>query len=182
MACLPIPEKIETERLILERLKYEDAEEIFFCYASKPEATRYVSFKTHASVDDTRLFLKYAVQAWREGKDYTFSIRKRLNNQLVGTIGLVHDTGKIQVGYVLGPLHWNQGFASEACRKMMQLCHSLTQVYRVGSFVDAENAASAKVLRKSGMVEEARLEKWFRFVNQDDRPKDCILFRLPLNR
>jgi len=33
------------------------------------------------------------------------------------------------------------------------------------------------VLRKCGMVEEARLPKWFRFINQGNEPKDCILFR-----
>jgi len=54
------------------------------------------------------------------------------------------------------------------------------EVFRVGTFIDAENVASAKVLFKCGLEEEAQLVKWFRFVNQGNEPKDCILFKLPL--
>jgi RimJ/RimL family protein N-acetyltransferase len=46
--------------------------------------------------------------------------------------------------------------------------------------VDADNIASAKVLRKCGLEEEAYLVKWFRFVNQANEPKNCLLFKLPL--
>ena len=81
---------------------------------------------------------------------------------------------------MLGTNHWGQGYATEVCRKMMQTVRKETEVYRVSTFVDAENLASIKVLLKSGLVEEARLEKWYRFVNQDMQPKDCILFKLPL--
>jgi hypothetical protein len=40
---LPVPHLITTPRLELQRLKYEDADEIFYTYASKPEVTRFVS-------------------------------------------------------------------------------------------------------------------------------------------
>jgi hypothetical protein len=39
--------------------------------------------------------------------------------------------------------------------------------------------ASVRVLQKAGLVQEARLEKWFRFVNQGGQPKDCLLFKIP---
>jgi RimJ/RimL family protein N-acetyltransferase len=62
---------------------------------------------------------------------------------------------------------------------MMRLVNGLPGVYRIGSFVDAENVASARVLLKSGLIEEARLVRWFRFVNQGNQAKDCILFKVP---
>ncbi|MFN8692471.1 MAG: GNAT family N-acetyltransferase, partial [Cyclobacteriaceae bacterium] len=68
---LAIPERMESERLWITRLRYEDAEEIFYAYASKPEATRYVSWPTHESVEDTRSFLAYARAAWERGSDYS---------------------------------------------------------------------------------------------------------------
>lgn len=177
---LSIPDNVNTDRLYLRPLRYEDADEIFHVYASRAEATRFVSWPTHRSIEDTRQFLNDAVRGWQQGTDYSFSIRKKENHRFIGTFGLLNDNGKIQVGYALGPLHWGNGYATEACSQVLSVLQRVERIYRVGSFVDAENIASAKVLVKSGMVEEARLPEWFRFVNQGNQPKDCILFRLPL--
>ena len=177
MIRLSMPLKIETERLLLQRLKYEDAEEIFYAYASKPEATRFLSWVTHESVDETRTYLKFAVESWNFGSDYGYAIRLK-NGILIGSIGLVNDDGKVQLGYVISPGHWGNGYTTEACRRILSILRNLPDVYRIGTFVDAENLASIRVLEKCGLIEEARLPKWFRFINQDNQPKDCIFFRL----
>lgn len=170
---------MESERLWITRLRYEDAEEIFYAYASKPEATRYVSWPTHESVEDTRSFLVYARAAWERGSDYSFSLRLKSTNRLIGSIGLIHDEGKIQFGYILSPQQWGMGYATEACRTVLAVIRSLPGIYRISTFVDVENMASVRVLQKAGLVQEARLEKWFRFVNQGGQPKDCLLFKIP---
>src|SRR6188768_4049592 len=100
MVQLSLPEKLSTERLILQRLRYEEAEEIFYTYASKPEATKYMSWPTHKSLDDTREFLKHALSGWRQGTDYSFSIRLKKTNRFVGSCGMMNDNGKVQFGYV----------------------------------------------------------------------------------
>jgi [ribosomal protein S5]-alanine N-acetyltransferase len=176
MIRLSMPVRLETERLLLQRLRYEDAEEIFYAYASKPEATQYLAWPTHQSVDDTRTFLKNAIECWNIGTDYSFSIRLKAG-ALIGGFGVVYENGKAQLGYVLSPGQWGNGYTTEACRHMLTVLTSMGNLYRIGTFVDADNAASIKVLKKCGMVEEAWLPKWFRFVNQGNKPKDCILFR-----
>lgn len=178
MVRLRIPEVIETDRLLLQRLRYEDADEIFYTYASKPEATRYVSWPTHTNIDDTRSFLKYANAAWKAGVDFSFSIRLKHNNRMVGSCGFLHDNGKVQYGYVFGPLHWGMGYATETGRTIVPLLKDQKEIYRISSFVDCDNKASIRVLEKIGMEKEATLSKWFRFVNQGNEPKDCVLFKL----
>lgn len=180
MVRLLVPEKIETRRLLLQRLKYEDAEEIFYSYASKPECTRFMAWPTHQSIEATRGFLHYAHESWRAGTDYSFSIRLKDSNRFIGSFGILNDNGKIQFGYIITPSQWGNGYATEVCTKMMDILKSFPEIFRVGTFVDVDNAASIKVLLKSGLKEEARLEKWFRFVNQNNEPKDCVLFRLDL--
>ena len=179
MIRLNLPEQLFTDRLLLQRLRYEDAEEIFYTYASKPEATRFVSWPTHRSLADTRAFLHYAVGAWNNGVDYAFSIRLKESNRLVGSFGVINENGKLQFGYIISPTQWGRGYATEVCRVMLPLLKAQPGVYRIHTFVDVENTASIRVLLKSGMVEEARLNKWFRFVNQNDEPRDCALFWLP---
>lgn len=182
MVYLDFPEQLFTERLSIQRLKYEDAEEIFYTYASKPEATKYVSWPTHRSLNDTRTFLRYAVDAWNKGTDYSFSVRLKDSSRLIGSFGVLNEDGKLQFGYIFSPTQWGRGYATEVCRTMMTFLRSQRGVFRVQSFVDIDNIASAKVLIKSGLAEEARLEKWFKFVNQNNEAKDCIHFHLPLNQ
>lgn len=179
---LKLPSKLSTPRLQLERLKLEDAEEIFYAYASKAEATRFVSWPTHRSVEDTRAFLQYSVDSWKRGLEYLYGIRLTGPGKLIGSFGIINEKGKVQFGYIITPSCWGRGYATEVCQTMMSLLKNNKYVYRVGSFVDTENAASIRVLQKSGLVEEARLKKWFRFVNQNNTPKDCVLFYLPLDR
>ncbi len=176
---LSIPETLTTERLVLSRLRMEDAEEIFYTYASKPESTKFVSWPTHQSIKDTREFLRRTTAAWREGVDYSFSIRLKETGRFLGGCGFINDEGKVQIGYVFGSLHWGKGYATEATKKMLEILTGQAAVYRIGSFIDAENTTSAKVLLKAGLVEEACLHDWFRFPNQGNVPKDCILFRMP---
>ncbi|MBT1703262.1 GNAT family N-acetyltransferase [Chryseosolibacter indicus] len=180
MDRINLPEKIETERLLLQRLRYEDAEEIFYGYASKPEATTFMSWPTHKSIEDTRTFLKYAIQSWQFGLDYSYSIRLRQANQFIGSFGVINELGKAQFGYIFSPRHWGNGYATEACRTLMNVLKDHKEFYRIGTFVDVDNTASMRVLLKSGLKEEARLKDWFRFINQGNRPKDCALFYLPL--
>lgn len=180
MDRLTLPEKIETERLIFQRLKYEDAEEIFYAYASKPEVTKYLLWPTHQSMEDTRTFLRYAIESWNIGVDFSYAIRLKESNKFIGGFGIIHDNGKIQFGYALSPSHWNKGYATEACIKFMHLLKETSKLYRVGTFVDSENIASIRVLEKSGLIKEVRLKNWYRFVNQNNTPRDCDLFYLPL--
>ena len=100
---------------------------------------------------------------------------------MIGSIGVINENGKLQFGYVFSPTQWNKGYATEVCLRLMKLLKKQRGVYRIQSFVDAENVSSARVLIKSGLIEEAKLTRWFRFVNQNNEAKDCILFKLPLH-
>jgi RimJ/RimL family protein N-acetyltransferase len=179
MVILNLPERIETSRLVLQRLKYEDAEEIFYTYASKAEATTYVSWPTHQSITDTRSFLDHAVAAWDDDTDFSYSIRLKDSNRMIGSFGVLHDDGKVQFGYFISPVQWGLGYATEACQTVMSILKNHPSLHRIWTLVDCENIASIRVLEKSGLIEEARVSKWFRFINQGNEPKDCIFFRLP---
>jgi [ribosomal protein S5]-alanine N-acetyltransferase len=179
MLPLNLPEKLLTERLILQRLRYEDAEEIFYTYASKPDATKFVSWPTHESLEDTRAFLRYVIHAWSIGKDYSFSIRLRESNRLIGSFGILNEHGNIQFGYAFSPTQWGNGYATETCRYMMDLLKKTEGKIRIQTFVDVDNVASKRVLLKSGLVQEEYMVAYYKFVNQGNSKKDCILFKLP---
>ncbi|NBP67489.1 MAG: N-acetyltransferase [Cytophagia bacterium] len=179
MERMNLPESLESERLLFQRLRYEDAEEIFYAYASKAEATRFVSFATHKDIKDTRTYLRYAKNAWDMGLDYAYSIRLKESSQLIGSYGIINEMGRIQFGYILSPTYWGNGYATEACLLLTALLKTQRGVYRIGSFVDQEHIASIRVLEKSGFVCEGTLKRWIKFPNQDNTAKDCKVFVLP---
>lgn len=175
---LELPPQITTNRLLLQRFEYADAQQIFDNYASRPEATRYMAWPTHRSLDDTRSFLDYAIAGWEQGTDYTYAIRHAPGEAVIGSWGVMDFEGKLQFGYILAPEHWGKGYSTEVCRAMMRMLRTKEGIYRISTYVDADNVASARVLEKAGLVEEARLKKWHRFPNQGNEPKDCILYNL----
>jgi ribosomal-protein-alanine N-acetyltransferase len=138
-----------------------------------------MAWPMHKRIEDTRGFIRYAMDAWNLGLDYSFSIRLKQTNKFIGSFGVINENGRIQFGYILTPTEWGRGYATEVVKKMMGVLKTFPSVFRIGTFVDVDNTASINVLKKSGLIEEARLSRWYRFVNQDNEPKDCILFRLP---
>lgn len=174
---MSLPADFSTDRLRLSWLKYEDADEIFYTYASKAEATRFVTWPTHTRIRDTRDFLRRAVRARKGGLDYSYSLRLP-DNRLIGSIGAVHDRGSVQLGYVLGPLHWGKGYATEACQGLLAILLADSRVTMLHSFVDQDNAASHRVLTKCGF--EAGETTPFSFINQQNRVKECRIYRFPL--
>jgi [ribosomal protein S5]-alanine N-acetyltransferase len=173
---LSLPETLLTERLVLQRLRYEDAEEIFYTYASKPEATRFVSWPTHKNIDDTRKFLSFAINAWNTGKEYTYSVRLKNQNRLIGSIGIVNLDYRIQFGYIFSPTQWNNGYATETCRKILQVLGTENRITGITTFVDVQNIYSIRVLEKCGLIAEGVFPNWFEFPNQQNKAKDCVLF------
>ena len=176
---LDLPINFQSDRLVFTRLRYEDAEEIFYSYASKLVCTKYLSWPTHQKISDTHQFLQHAVKAWNLGLDYSYSIRLKENNRLIGAYGIINENGKIQFGYVLSEQHWGKGYATEACQHVTYLLLRLKNIFRIGTYVDCEHQASCRVLEKSGYVKEARLKKWLVFPNQGNLPKDCWVYIYP---
>jgi ribosomal-protein-alanine N-acetyltransferase len=163
----------------LMRLRYEDAEEIYYTYASKPEATRFVSWPTHQRLADTRAFLSYSVKAWDAGKDFSYAIRLEGTGRLAGSIGALVNGNDVQVGYIVSPSLWGRGIATEALRLMgKMLSKARSEDDRIWTFVDAENKASIRVLEKCGWTCEGMRQQYHAFVNQGNRLKDCLIFRL----
>ncbi|GIV36260.1 MAG: acetyltransferase [Cyclobacteriaceae bacterium] len=175
---LPFAEQLDAGTLHLQRLRYEDAEEIFYAYASKPDATRFVTWPTHNRLADTRTFLRYAVQAWNAGHDFYYSIRLAGTNRLAGSIGAVVRGNEAQVGYVISPALWGRGIATAACFALSGLLKNMPQLARIWTFVDAENTASQRVLQKCGWTRSELKPAYFAFVNQGNRLKDCYEFTL----
>ncbi|MEM9139830.1 MAG: GNAT family N-acetyltransferase [Pseudomonadota bacterium] len=61
---------------------------------------------------------------------------------------------EIEVGYVLTRKAWGQGYATEACRRLITFAFEETPLSEVVATIDPDNHASRRVLLKCGLTEE----------------------------
>jgi len=58
---------------------------------------------------------------------------------------------QIEVGDMLVPSAWGQGFATEICERLLKFAFDMTSLDEIVACTDPENAASQRVLVKSGL-------------------------------
>ena len=180
MSPLPLPERLETDRLILRKPVPADAEGIFTAYATDPEVTRYLTWRPHASIDTTEALVEQYLERWRTGEgEQAFMITGKARPEMpIGSIGITFDGHAAEVGFVLACACHGRGVMTEALQCLLTHTIALPGVWRVSAFCDTENAASARVLEKAGMAREGCLKRLAVFPNLSDTPRDCLVFAL----
>lgn len=84
-----------------------------------------------------------------------FTLEGRDTGAVVGFCGLVHPGGQpdVEVKYALLRAHWGRGLATEAVGALLRFAHTTLGIERVIATVAPENAASHRVLAKTGMTQ-----------------------------
>jgi len=148
-------EIIETERLLLRRPRRSDEPAVFSRYASDPDVTRYMSFPTHQSLNDTRAFIEWSDTLWaRWPKAGPLLVFARDGVTLLGGAGIVNDTESVaQIGYILARDAWGRGYATEALLASVEAARA-AGVRRLEAGVHVDHQPSCHVLEKAGFVRE----------------------------
>jgi ribosomal-protein-alanine N-acetyltransferase len=171
---LKAPERIETARLVLRKPILADAEAMFSRYASVPQVTRFMSWPTHQSVNDTLAFLHFSNAAWEKWPAGPYLIES--GEILLGSTGFGFETPEsAETGYVLAVDAWGQGYATEALQAVVVVARELG--VRLHAHVHPENVRSARVLQKCGFTQDAQAARFVRFPNID-QTVDCPLYSL----
>ncbi|GLW30100.1 GNAT family N-acetyltransferase [Actinoplanes regularis] len=152
---------VKTERLLLRPLTTADAAALL-AYRSRPDVCRYVPFHPMTpEVIAERLRTHWATTALTdEGQHLTLGIEEAGTGRLVGDVILfwhsrLHRGGEI--GYMINPEFSGRGYATEAAQAMLKLGFEDLGLHRIIGRIDERNEPSARVLRRLGMRQEARL-------------------------
>lgn len=150
---------IETERLLLRRLRPDDDEAVF-AYASDPEVSNYVVWDTHRSVEDSRSFIAINMELYAGGEVATWGIELKELGMLIGTAGfgywnVVHD--RAEIGYAIARRFWGRGYVTEAARGIIDFGFKRMGLNRIEARCEPENVGSSRVMEKAGMKYEGLL-------------------------
>jgi RimJ/RimL family protein N-acetyltransferase len=160
------PDRIATERLVLRRLRPEDAEALKEAIDSSLEHIRpWVpwSFDHPAPLENVRADLVKAEQEFDRGAAFRWAILGPGESEHLGGVGLYArvGAGALEVGYWLRRSAAGQGYATEAARAITAAGFALPGVDRLEMHVDAENGRSIAVPRRLGYrLEERRTEPY----------------------
>jgi RimJ/RimL family protein N-acetyltransferase len=175
---MTLPQEILTERLRLRPPTMGDAEQMYARYGHDRAVSRYMSWKPHRSVDDTREYLNRIVCDNDAGRSCGYLIFSRANRELLGSVGGAIDKHCMTFGYCFARDAWGQGFATEAVRGFVAMVMSRPGVLRLQAHCDLENSASARVLAKAGFSLEGTLRRFMVLPNLGDTPRDVFFYAI----
>jgi [ribosomal protein S5]-alanine N-acetyltransferase len=177
MNLFDLQPEILTQRLLLRSLRLEDAEAMFR-YASDPEATRYVLFHTHESVQDSADFIHVAITQAGTGFGLVWAIEMRESGEMIGTIGIHNielDVGSVETGYIIHPDHWGKNYTTEALRALIVQVFERSDINRIAAMHVAEHSPSGRVMQKAGMQYEGTLRA-FKYLK--GAPRDMCIYSI----
>ena len=164
---MPTPQlPIETDRLLLRAFTPDDADR-YFSYRSLPETVRYLyrDPKTHDQAVES-VAKSARLEFAKDGDILALAIQPKGATELAGEVILkLASTAaeQAEVGYSLHPDAVGNGYVTEAARAMPALGFGHYGFHRIFARIDEENTASAAVVRRLGMRQEARLVESDRF-------------------
>lgn len=155
---LMLPAIIETQRLKLRPLRFEDVDDIY-TYASDAEFSRYLPIPLPYTAESARQFVAHQVLLDRE-KHPAWGIE--LFGRVVGGINLrFHDVHRTaEMGYAIAPRCWGKGYVTEAAQMVIDVAFSeVGTLHKIRAMADLRNIGSWRVMEKIGMIREGVLRQ-----------------------
>lgn len=157
---------IETERLLLKPYQDHMAEGVYKVVSQQEVADTMLMIPHPYPRKQVDRWLAYLQKSFELGSALEYAVfTKEEPDRYLGNCGLVsisqtHHSGEI--GYFIDPAEWGRGYATEACRKLVDIGFQKHGLNRLFGRCLVRNPASRSVLEKAGMSFEGRFKQEFR--------------------
>jgi ribosomal-protein-alanine N-acetyltransferase len=155
---------LQTDRLILRPLQLTDADAMYTGWTTDMDVVRHLSWKPHISIDETKRIISYWMSNYPDPKFYLWGIQLK-SGRLIGTIS-IHSMNegflRGEIGYALAKSFWNQGYVTEAAKKIIDFAFGEVGFNRIEAHHALANRASGAVLIKCGMQKEGIMKEYYR--------------------
>lgn len=152
---------IDSGRLLLRKLKMDDAADIF-TYSQIPEVVTYSIGHAHKEIEETERFIQNVIECCANNTAGLWAIELKETGKVIGTCGYeywLYDQYRAEIGYSLSPLYWGKGYMTEAIREVIRYGFEDMDLNRIEAICHIENIGSQKVLEKNGFMNEAFLKQ-----------------------
>ncbi len=163
--------RIETERLIIDRVGKEDKENYFVNISHDKEVLKTFVCRYQEDFND----FDFSVYLGRED---LYAIREKESEVLIGIFvecDVDTEQGTLEIGYGLGSQHWGKGYATEVVRAMLPYYFEDRGFKTVYASFFPENTSSMHVMEKCGMTYSHTNEKEFEYLGKE---RDLIYYKI----
>lgn len=152
-----IPEKIETQRLILRMFQESDWMDLHKLY-SDPECTKYTIQRTLTEGESWRTMASM-IGHWQIRGYGPYAVEEKSTGHVMGPVGLWYpnDWPGPEIKWALSRSYWGQGYASEAARAVRQMAATSMPETSLISLIFAENEPSIQLAIAIGAVFEEEI-------------------------
>lgn len=153
--------RLETDRLILRKFKITDAPEVFYSWTSDGNVTKYLSWSPHKDIEETTNIIENWINRY-DSNIYNWVVELKNTHELIGNISAISVSRKhhnCEIGYCYGSKYWNQGYATEALKAVINYMLYDCEMHIVEAKHHSINPASGRVMEKAGMIKEAVLKE-----------------------
>jgi len=155
--------RLATARLDLRPLETADSDAVF-ALRSDPVVQRYGSHPAWTERQTAVDYIERNLRMMAAGTDAQFAIVRRADAAVVGTCTLYRldaQSRMAEIGYVLRPSEWGQGYAGEAVTRMLDWGFDHLDLNRVEADIDPRNTPSIRAMERLGFTREGHLrERW----------------------
>ena len=117
MTRAELPERLETERLVLRVRTVADVVDIFD-YASRPEVSYPAGFPPVKTLEDEIYYLEHILPERNQKGNLPagYGIVVKGTDKVIGSVDFPrrHEDDVLEIGYILHPDHWGLGYVPEA--------------------------------------------------------------------
>lgn len=171
--------KIETERLILRRIKSSDIQKAYDNWCSNYNVTKYMTWDKHKDVSETALLFHSWILNYEKPETFKWIVEIKDTHEVIGTIdafGNLMKYGTCEIGYCYGEKYWNKGYGTEALKGVIKFLFEECDAYIIWAEHLRNNPASGKVMEKAGLKYEATLRS--RGIDKDNIRNDLLVYSL----
>ena len=167
--------ELNSDRLLLRPLEANDVDLCLEMFTD-PEVLKYADgAQTEAEI---RIEMPNWIKRGGDGCIGIWCICDREDGEKLGTVALLpipiddDDTdfslvipgtmpdGDVEIGYFFKRSAWDRGYATEACRRILQFAFEESPLSEIVATFEEENAASRNVLQKSGLVDHGTMKSY----------------------
>lgn len=155
-----ITPELVTDRLLLRQFSMKDIQEVFNCWLSDPEVSRYMMWEASSDINDTQEFLKYEMTMLNDDNWFRWAITDKRDGTILGTCLIFYnDEAECwDISYNLGRKYWGHGYITEAMKIALNFIINIRGVNKFIAEHAIENPGSGNVITKLGFKYEKDTE------------------------
>ena len=156
----PFP-TIETDRLILRKVKKNDAADLYE-YCKSPISAKYADWEIHEDISVTKQYINWLLSSEKHGQYFTWCIEEKVSGKVIGTCSFTsidREYKVAEIGYGILKNYWGNGYASEAVAAMMDYGFCRIGLCRIFARIMKGNINSVKLAKRLNMECEGYLRK-----------------------